>query len=583
MAMIGIDLGTTNSLVSVWQGDRCALIPNNLGEYLTPSVVSVDGDGEILVGRTAKERLVSHPECTAASFKRFMGTEKVYMLGERTFTPQDLSSLVLRKLKEDAESYLGEPVTEAVISVPAYFNDFQRNATRIAGQLAGLKVDRIVNEPSAAALAYRFGAAEEDQTFMVFDFGGGTLDISVVDAFENVIEIVAVAGDNHLGGDDINRAIAEHFLEENHLKKEKISKEETASILKESERLKIALSEVPEAEMEAVVSGDVYRMSLDSKGLLSAASSVLECIGIPLKRAMSDAGYEWDDIDEIIMVGGSGKMPVIQNYLQFLSGKKPLSKVDPDVAIAVGAGMYAGIKERKEAVKDVLLTDICPFTLGVEVVQSDRNAPTVMSPIIERNSVLPVSRAARYWTSRPFQDKCTITILQGEHRLADQNLCLGSLEVPVPVAGTPEVREAIDVRYTYDINGILEIDVTVVSTGAASNKVIVNKMIQLTKEEIAARREELQKLKIHPRDQEKNRLMLARGDRLFEESTGEVRLYVSKFMEEFTGVLNTQDERQIEQAYIRIGELFDIIEHSPRNSIKLRLDKYLYDEWRKNK
>lgn len=579
--MIGIDLGTTNSLVSVLQGDTCTLIPNNIGEYLTPSVVSVDENGEILVGRTAKERLVSHPEHTAASFKRFMGTEKVYTLGERTFTPQDLSSLVLRKLKEDAELYLGEPVTEAVISVPAYFNDFQRNATRIAGQLAGLKVERIVNEPSAAALAYRFEAEEEDQTFMVFDFGGGTLDISIVDAFENVIEIVAVAGDNHLGGDDINRAIAEQFLEENHLKKEQIFKEEMASILKESERLKIALSEAPEAEMEAVVNGDVYRMCLDAKGLLSAASSVLECIGIPLKRAMSDAGYEWEDIDEIIMVGGSGKMPVIQNYLQFLSGKKPLSKVDPDVAIAVGAGMYAGIKERKEAVKDVLLTDICPFTLGVEVVQPDRNAPTVMSPVIERNSVLPVSRVARYWTARPFQEKCTVTILQGEHRLADQNLCLGSLEVPVPVAESPVAREAIDVRYTYDINGILEIDVTVVSTGATSNKVIVNKMIQLSEEEIAARREELQKLKIHPRDQEKNRLMMARGDRLFEESTGEVRMYVSKFMEEFTEALNTQDERLIEQAYGRIGELFDIIEHSPKRSIKLRLDQYLYDEWRR--
>ena len=221
MATVGIDLGTTNSLVSVWQDDKCTLIPNNLGEYLTPSVVGIDENGEMLVGRTAKERLISHPENTVASFKRFMGTEKTFMLGNRRFTAADLSSMVLRQLKEDAEKYLGEPVEEAVISVPAYFNDFQRNATKMAGELAGLTVERLVNEPSAAALAYRFGKTKEDQTFLVFDFGGGTLDISIVDAFDSVIEIVAVAGDNHLGGDDVGegrfsqsrRAVQQYVVE----------------------------------------------------------------------------------------------------------------------------------------------------------------------------------------------------------------------------------------------------------------------------------------------------------------------------------------------------------------------------------
>ncbi|MCI8640175.1 MAG: molecular chaperone HscC [Coprococcus sp.] len=582
MAIVGIDLGTTNSLVSVWQEDSCTLIPNNLGEYLTPSVVGVDENGEILVGRTAKERLISHPDRTAASFKRFMGTEEEFFLGGRRFSASDLSSFVLKQLKEDAEAFLKEPVEEAVISVPAYFNDLQRNATKIAGELAGFRVERIVNEPSAAALAYRFGKMEEDQTFLVFDFGGGTLDISIVDAFDNVVEITAVAGDNHLGGDDINKAIAEKFLSVSGLDFGMLTKEEWAALLKASEKLKMELSKSSQAEMETVISGRLYGMQMDSRGLLEASTQIMESIGMPLTRALSDGGYEWKDIDDIILVGGSSKMPLVQNYLQFLSGKKPLSRIDPDVAVAVGVGMYAGIKERMAVVKDMMLTDICPFTLGIEVSQEDREAPSVMSPIIERNSVLPVSRAARYFTANPFQQFCTVVILQGEHRIAKQNLCLGRLEVPVPMGKTEQDREAIDVRYTYDMNGILEIDVTVVSTQEKTSKVIVNPSIRLSEEEIQKRREELQKLKIHPRDQEKNRLLLARGDRVFEENTGDVRKYTGRFMGEFTAALNTQDARKIEKAYIRTNELLNIIENSPKRSVILRLDKYLYDEWRKD-
>lgn len=579
MAIIGIDLGTTNSLVSVWQGEQCVLIPNNLGEYLTPSVVGLDENGDVLVGRTAKERLISHPQCTTASFKRFMGTEQVFLMGGKAFTPSDLSSFVLKQLKEDAEHFLKEPVTEAVISVPAYFNDYQRNATKVAGELAGLRVERIVNEPSAAALAYRFGKNEEEQTFLVFDFGGGTLDISIVDAFENVIEITAVAGDNHLGGDDLNRAIAEKFISVNHLDGGMLSKEEWASLLKAAEKMKQDLSDAPETETEILIGDKVYGMRLDANELFEIAMPVMDRIGIPIKRALDDSGYEWEDIDEIILVGGSSKMPLVQNYLQFLSGKKPLCTINPDAAVALGVGIYAGIKERMESVKDMMLTDICPFTLGIEVNARGEEGEPLMSPIIERNTVLPVSRVARYYTSRPFQDKCDVVILQGEHRIAGQNLVLGKLEVEVPVGATEQDREAIDVRYTYDINGILEIDVTVVSTRRTTSKVIVNQSIQLSDEEIQKRREELQKLKIHPRNQEKNRLLLARGDRIFEENTGEVRTYVNRFLEEFTEQLNTQDLRKIEKSYERTEELLDIIEHSPKNAIVLNIEKYLYMEW----
>ncbi len=595
MAIIGIDLGTTNTLASVWKNGTYELIPNSLGSYLTPSVVGVNDKGEILTGQTAKEQLGFRPEQTVSSFKRYMGTEKTWRLGEKNFSPQELSALVLTQIREDASRYLGEPVEEAVISVPAYFNDMQRQATRMAGRLAGLKVERLVNEPSAAALAYRMNLPgpgetlkteemlpEEDQTFLVFDFGGGTLDISIVDAFDNVIEIVAVAGDNHLGGDDINQALAERFLAEKHLDEGNLTKEERASLLRESERLKRLLSSEEKGTMEVVIGGEIRQMELDQKGLLEVAAPVLESIGLPLSRAMTDSGYGWGDIDGIIMVGGSGKMPVVQNYLHFLSGKKPVCRIDPDVAVAAGAGIYAGMKERAGELRDMLLTDICPFTLGTEVTQEDRSAPSVMAPVIERNSTLPVSRMARYTTANPFQSHCTVRVLQGEHRLAEQNLCLGELDVEVPVGQDPGHREAIDVRYTYDINGILEIDVTVASTGKTTSRVIINKNIKMAEEELRLRREALQKLKISPRDQEINRVVLARGDRLFEENTGEIRQYVSRFMEEFTTALGTQNGRTIQEARERTTELFDIIENSPKKSVKLRLDKYLYDEWRRN-
>lgn len=580
MAIIGIDLGTTNSLVSIWQEDRCVLIPNNFGEYLTPSVVGVDDTGEILIGKTAKERLISHPKQTVNEFKRFMGTEKSWILAKKRYFASDLSALLLKKLKQDAEVYLQETVDEAVISVPAYFNDDQRNATKMAGELAGLKVERLVNEPSAAALAYRFGKAEEDQTFLVFDFGGGTLDISVVDTFDNVVEIVAVSGDNHLGGCDIDQKIAERFLTKACLDEGELTGEERAILIKRSEQLKRQLSNQTEAEMKMEINGQSYHMLLDSKGLLGIATPILESIGMPLGKALNDSGYHWEDIDEIIMVGGSGKMPIIRNYLQFLSGKVPLYHVDPDTAVAVGVGIYAGIKAREEVVREVLLTDICPFTLGIAVAGSDENSTLLLSPIIERNSVLPISREGRYWTRRPFQEMCSVEILQGEHRLADQNLTLGELAVPVPVSDDPDVREAIDVRYTYDINGILEIDVTVVSTGEVHSKVIVNKNTHLTEEQIKKRREELQKLKIHPRDREGIRLLRARGERMFEEYTGEVRRYINEFLERFTAVVNRQDEKEIEREAKRLTELLDMIETSPRSGILVNIEKYLYEEWR---
>ncbi|MCQ2489126.1 MAG: Hsp70 family protein, partial [Clostridia bacterium] len=268
MAIVGIDLGTTNSLVCVFRNGKSELIPNSFGEFLTPSCVGIDDDGEqVLVGKIAKDRLISHPDFTVSSFKRFMGTDKNLVVGDKVFTAPELSSFVIRQLKEDAEAYLGEPVEEAVISVPAYFDDNGRNATKMAGELAGLRVERIINEPSAAALAYRKDD-DEDATFLVCDLGGGTFDVSVVDAFDNIIEIAAVAGDNHLGGDDWNVAIAQYFCDENGIKVDELSSETKAIILKQAEMCKIALNNSEPIIMSVSIGEDSYMASLTSKKLV---------------------------------------------------------------------------------------------------------------------------------------------------------------------------------------------------------------------------------------------------------------------------------------------------------------------------
>ena len=503
MAIVGIDLVTTNSLVCVYRGGKSELIPNSFGEFLTPSCVGLDDDGEqVLVGKIAKDRLVSHPDFTVSSFKRFMGTDKKLIVGERVFTAPELSSFVIRQLKEDAEAYLGEPVEEAVISVPAYFDDNGRNATKMAGELAGLRVERIINEPSAAALAYRKDD-DEDATFLVCDLGGGTFDVSVVDAFDNIIEIAAVAGDNHLGGDDWNAAIAQYFCDENGIKVEDLSPETKAIILKQAEMCKIALNSSEPIIMSVSIGPDSYMASLTSKKLVEISASLFKRIEEPIRRALHDASMTVMDIDYVVMVGGSSKMLTVSKYIEQLVGREMKSDIDPDKVVGIGAGVVAGIKSRDEDIKDTILTDVCPFTLGTNVINYAKHDDPLFSPIIERNSVLPTSHMERYYTVNDNQDKMVFKIYQGENMYCRDNTLLGDIEIKVPKNKAGE--ECCEVRFTYDINGILEVDVKCVSTGETKNKVILNKNIKLTDEEIAIKQAELQKLKILPRDEEENK------------------------------------------------------------------------------
>jgi molecular chaperone HscC len=557
MAVIGVDLGTTNSLCCVWRGGKCVLIPNSLGDCLTPSVVSVDDNGDILTGRIAKERRISHPNQTAASFKQFMGTDKIYQLGSMRFRPEELSSLILRRLKEDAEVFLGEQVTEAVISVPAYFNNNQRTMTKLAGELAGLRVERIINEPSAAALAYR-NQSGTGGVYLVVDFGGGTLDISVVDIFENIVDIIAVAGDNHLGGDNIDEAIAGAFYDRHPALKEQLSDSEKASVRKMAEQCKINLTSAEQAMMIFVHGGQTYDLLLTNQTLADVCAPILAKIRSLLLRVLKDSGRHIGLIDDIILVGGSGKMPVVQTYLAHITGKLPRCDIDPDKAIALGVGIVTGIKARDEQIRDVIMTDICPFTLGTRVynpLTKDRNE---YSPVIERNTSLPVSRVQIYATISDYQATMGLDIYQGESSSVLNNVWLGKLDMPIPPA--PAGQAQVTLRFTYDINGILEVEATSLQSGETRKKLIVTNK-DLSDSEISGRLDVLQQLKIPPRELDRNRLLLERGARLYEESTGDQREMVRNEMTLFEMSLELTHPAEKEMARSRFLQFLDLSDH----------------------
>ncbi len=539
MAILGIDLGTTNSLGAVYRNGKVELIPNRFGSFLTPSVVSVAEDGSVLTGQIAKERLITHPKDTAFSFKKDMGTDRKYVLGGKSFLPEELSGFIVSAIVEDAKAYLGEEIEDVIISVPAYFHDKQRVATKRAGALAGVHVKRIVNEPSAAALASYFDTQNE-QLFLVFDFGGGTLDVSLVDCFDTMVEILAVSGDNHLGGDDFNEAIAEGFMQEHQLQKSRLSGTERAILLRQAEKCKIALSTDREAKMTAVLGGQTYQSVYTNERIMRESSVVWKRIQTVLRHALRDSRLELEDIDAVILAGGSGKMPLVQSYMEQLFDQTPLVTGFSDQLIVRGLGLVCGVMERKNEVRDYILTDICPFTLGTSVHnEADSNHP-YMSAIIERNTILPCSRMHRFYTAADYQKEVKIDILQGEEPYAEDNVQLGVLTTLVPKKKRGE--EAVDVRFTYDINGILEVEVKVVSTGKSVTKVLSQNMDE---KEIAKRMQQLKKLKVHPKDSTENQLILERLRAVYEEALPETREQLMYHIRQFEYVLTMQDPRRI--------------------------------------
>ena len=548
--------GTTNSLVSCFAEDGAVIIPNRLGENLTPSVVSIDEETEeIYVGKIAKERMITHPELSAEVFKRSMGTEKKFTLGKKEFLAEELSSFVLRSLKEDAEKYLGQPVEEAVISVPAYFNDEQRKATVRAGKLAGLKVERMINEPTAAAIAYGLHHKKLNTKFLVFDLGGGTFDVSILELYKNIMEVRAVAGDNFLGGEDFTDVLANLFINNNKLEFAEADNKAAALVKKQAEAAKKNFFDNKSVVMKCKIDDKVIEEEINLDDYEKSCEMLLMRIRKPIERALKDASIKVKDIDEIILVGGATKLPIVRSFVAKLFGRLPNTNINPDEAVALGAAVQAAMKERNQLIKEIVLTDVCPYTLGTNVSvkrQNDYYESGHFFPIIDRNTVIPVSRTERLYTLYDNQSKINVEILQGESRFAKNNLLLGELTVDVPKK--PAGEEAIDVTYTYDINSILEVEVTVVSTGDKKRIVIQKNKGSMTDEEVENRLKELSELKIHPRDREENKLLLARGERLYEESVGQRREEIDSCLRKFEDILDTQDRVLIEQAYKEVKE-----------------------------
>jgi len=560
--VIGIDLGTTNSLCAVFRDGVPVLVPNAHGGVLTPSVVGIPETAEgaevqVLVGVPARDLRVARPAATAAVFKRLMGTSRTVGVAGQTFTAPELSALVLHSLKDDAEVFLGEPVEEAVITVPAYFNDMQRNATKRAGEIAGLKVRRIVNEPTAAALAYGFHDPDAEKHLLVLDLGGGTFDVTLMEVFEGSLEIVATAGESFLGGEDFTDRICSWALERLGLQLESLElfePQRLARLRHEAEVAKRALTEGTEATVR--LPGEDARIVPDAVGLQitrdefeKLCESLVERIERPLRKVLRDARIEAADVDDVILVGGATRMPLFVDVARRrFPGSEPLSTHDPDHVVALGAAVQAALLEEDEAVADMVMTDVCPFTLGVGI--SKRFGRQVVEgyymPVLHRNTTIPVSREESVYTLEANQQVLRVDVYQGEARRVEDNLYLGRLLVkgiPIGPAG-----QQVRLRFTYDLNGILEVEAVVDETGRRFRTVLTHDVKGLDEGEVAAAVERLQTLKFYPRDDQRTQRLLRFAERV----TGEVSQWDREGLEDsidvFERALDSVDRTLFESA-----------------------------------
>lgn len=560
--IIGIDLGTTNSAAAVWRDGQAMLIPNAQGHVLTPSAVSIDSDGGIITGLAARERMASHPDVTATAFKRYMGTRRMATLGTREFSAEELSALILQSLKRDAEAFLGEAVTEAVITVPAYFNDKQRKATHRAGELAGLKVERLVNEPTAAALAYGIHQLADESSFLVFDLGGGTFDVSIVEIFEGIIEVRASTGDNHLGGEDFNEVLVELMRHQHRDAFGDAGRGDDAlhqKLRETAERARRGLSGAGEVEMRIVWHDAEYRMPVTTAQFEEAAKPLIDRLREPVLRSMRDSGIKSADLSEIILIGGSTRMPVVRSAVTRMFGRFPNASVNPDEAVALGAAVQAGLKSRDSALKEVVVTDVCPYSLGVEVARKLPGGGLedgLFAPIIERGTVIPASRMHSFSTMHDNQTKVEMGIFQGEARLVRDNVEIGRTSVRVPRG---PAGQGVDVRFSYDVSGLLEVDIVVPQTGERVS-LTINDGMAGDEASLARARAALAALKHHPREDAENRAAMARGEKCFENFLGEQRYFVGELIGRFTAALETQDPRVIEAARKELHGTLDQLE-----------------------
>lgn len=558
MTILGVDLGTTNSLAVVYKEGKPVLIPNAYGEYVTPSAVSIL-DGKIVVGKLAKERLITHPECSASLFKRNMGSDVTYTLDNKEYDSATLSSFVVKQLIEDAQNYLHESIDEVVISVPAYFNARQRQDTKRIGELLGVQVERLINEPSAAAIACHMD--DEYETFVVFDFGGGTLDVSVVDCFENVISINAISGNNHLGGTDFDRAMAEYFCLKNGLNYNVLDSSFQLSILRACEQAKIKLSTQSVVEVSLVHLNKNYNCIFDENVLFNTTHSLLESCKNVIGKAVKDSGFSASELDSLILVGGSSQMPVLQHYLSDALNIPVLKEGNMDSLVALGLGKYIGIKQRDENIKDVVVTDICPFSLSTSTYNEQNPDLELSTVLIPKNSVLPTSKKMTLRTVHKGQTKVNISVFQGQAMYAKENLFLGQACIHVP--RNMHDYESFDLIYSYDINSMLYVEAIVHST--KEHYIFrVSKGDVLEKVDASVRLDSIKEVSLALYQNNEVDALLARIERIYQEVDDETQDYLMRLHAEFTKdmetlINNIQKRKRLIQ---QVSSILDQIEES---------------------
>ena len=567
--MIGIDLGTTNSLATyIDDNGEIQFVKNEYGNILIPSVVGIDENDDIIVGELAKERRMMNAGETASNFKRRMGTDAKIKVKNRTFDAQMLSSFVLKHLKENAEKQLNEKINRAIISVPAYFNDKQRRDTKMAAELAGLTVERLINEPTAAALSLGSNILNQNLKFIVLDLGGGTFDVTLLETFEDIMEVLSISGDTMLGGEDFTTKICEIFLKNIKLAITDLSRDERTKLYTKADRAKKLIS-LKNVEIELEIKGKNYKSEITQKDFREAVKPLLVKMKAAIDKALQDGNTDAREIEKVVLVGGAVKLGIIEEFTEkyfhkmrgekiyfssenFIENNKLVSIVaDPDTVVAYGVGIVVGMKERNKMFKERILTDVCPFTLGTELVGNR------FAPIIPRNTTVPTSKSEYFYTIDDYQDKVNVGIYQGESLNIDDNLFLGNFLIDVPrnIAG----KEAINVRFTYDINGILEVEATVVSTGLKKSKLIVNG--DLSEEEKNEKIKMLEEIKIQSENKNKDKLLLERANRIYAEIVNtEIRNHISGYLKNYQMVVATGDRIRIQKAKESFSQFLDKID-----------------------
>jgi len=540
--VIGIDLGTTNSLATyIDDNGEIQFIKNEYGNILIPSVVGIDENDAIIVGELVKNR---------------------------TFDAQMLSSFVLKHLKENAEKQLNEKINRAIISVPAYFNDKQRRDTKMAAELAGLAVERLINEPTAAALSLGSNILNQNLKFIVLDLGGGTFDVTLLETFEDIMEVLSISGDTMLGGEDFTTKICEIFLKNIKLSIANLSRDERTKLYTKADRAKKLIS-LKNVEIEMEIKGKKYKSEITQENFRETVKPLLVKMKVAIDKALQDGNTDAREIEKVILVGGAVKLGIIEEFVEkyfhkmrgekiyfnnddFIENNKLVSiAADPDTVVAYGVGIAVGMKERNKVFKERILTDVCPFTLGTEIVGRR------FAPIIPRNTTVPTSRSEYFYTIEDYQSQVTVGIYQGESLNIDDNLFLGEflLDVPQNLAG----KEAINVRFTYDINGILEVEATVVSTGLKKSKLIVNG--DLSEEEKNEKIKMLEEIKIQSENKNKDKLLLERANRIYAEIVNtEIRNHISEYLENYQKIVVTGDRIRIQKTKKSFSEFLDKID-----------------------